>query len=60
MTVAVPVLEEALRVESVALEPVSEGRENVLGDLSLGPGRLLPAIEGLGSHVVELGVDGLL
>ena len=60
MFVAIPVLEEALRVESVALEPVSEGGKDSLGDLSLVFGRLASAVEGLGSHIIKLDINGLL
>ena len=60
MFVAIPVLEEALRVESVALEPVSEGSKDSLGDLSLVFGRLASAVEGLGSHIIKLDINGLL
>jgi hypothetical protein len=35
MLVTIPILEEALRVESVSLEPISEGSENGLSDLAL-------------------------
>jgi len=58
--VAIPVLEEALRVESVALEPVSEGGKDSLGDLSLVFGRLASAVEGLSSHIIKLDINGLL
>lgn len=58
--VAVPVLEEALRVESVALQPVAEAGKDTLHELALVGVCLRATVEGGGPHVVERGVDGLL
>lgn len=59
MFVAIPVLEEALRVESVALEPVSKCREDCLSDLSLITGCIVSTVEGLGSHIIKLNIYSL-
>ena len=50
--VTIPILEEALGVQSVSCEPVLEGCEDVLHDGSLVMGGILTPVEGLGAHVI--------
>ena len=59
MFVAIPVLEEALRVESVTLEPVSKCGEDCLSDLSLIFGCVVSTVESLSSHIVKLNINRL-
>ena len=59
MTVAIPILEEALRIESIALEPVSESSENILCNFSLGSGSLLSSIDSLCPNIIKLSVNSL-
>ena len=58
--VAVPVLEEALRVESVSREPVPEGCQHALDNVSLILGGVVAAVEGLSADVIEASVKMLL
>jgi len=59
VTVAIPILEKALGIESIALEPVSESSENILRNFSLGSGSLLSSIDSLSPNIIKLSVNSL-
>jgi hypothetical protein len=58
--VTIPVLEEALRVESVSSKPVSEGCKDTLDNLSLVISCIATSIEGLSTDIIKASVNLLL